>query len=110
MKHGFIYIMFNKNRTVLYIGVTNNLERRVLEHKASTGGRFTSKYNLFDLLYWEQINGIKLAIQREKQLKNWHSEWKWNLIKEENPRLNDLLKDWYTKQEIEEYRKNIKAD
>lgn len=101
--------MSNKNRTTLYIGVTNNIERRVLEHKASAGGKFTSKYNLFDLLYWERINGMQVAINREKQLKNWYSEWKWNLIKEENPELKDLAKDWYTTKEIEEFRKNIKS-
>jgi putative endonuclease len=102
--------MSNKNRTTLYIGVTNNLERRVLEHKASTGGKFTSRYNLLDLLYWEEINGMQIAINREKQLKNWHSDWKWNLIKEENPEFKDLAKDWYTIKEIEEYRQNNKAD
>lgn len=110
MKQGFIYIMSNIKRTTLYIGVTNNLERRVLEHKAASGSKFTSKYNLFGLLYWEKINGMQLAIQREKQLKNWHSQWKWNLIKKGNPELKDLAEDWYTEQEIKEYRNNITAD
>jgi putative endonuclease len=110
MKQGFVYIMSNKNRTTLYIGVTNNIERRVLEHKASCGSVFTSKYNLFDLLYWEKIDGMMRAIDREKQLKNWHSDWKWNLIKEENPTLVDLAKDWFTDEEIREYKRSLLAD
>ena len=79
MKEGFVYILSNMNRTTLYIGVTNNLERRMLEHKAGVGSIFASKYNLTDLLYFEQIQGMKNAITREKQLKNWHKEWTWNL-------------------------------
>ena len=90
MKQGFVYIMSNKNRTTLYIGVTNNLERRVLEHKAACGSKFTFKYNLFDLLYWERIDGMQRAIDREKQLKNWHRKWKNNLVEKENPEWKDL--------------------
>jgi len=91
MKDAFVYIMSNKNKTVLYIGVTNNINRRVAEHKEGEGGYFTSKYNLTELLYFEQFLGIKNAIQREKQLKGWHKEWKWNLIKSVNPKLEDLF-------------------
>ena len=95
MKEAFVYIMTNKKRTTLYIGVTNDLERRVLEHKSGEGSVFTSKYKLTDLVYFEQIPGMLNAIEREKQLKNWHRDWKWNLIKESNPGLEDLAKDWY---------------
>jgi putative endonuclease len=95
MKQGFVYIMSNKNRTTLYIGVTNDLERRVLEHKSGKGSVFTSKYKLTDLLYFEQIDGFQNAINCEKQLKNWHKDWKWKLIKEENPDLTDLAADWF---------------
>ena len=95
MKQGFVYMVSNKNRTTLYVGVTNNLERRILEHKRGTGSAFTSKYNLTDLMYFEQIDGMLNAIKREKQLKNWHKEWKWNLIKKENPELKDLSDGWY---------------
>jgi len=95
MKQGFVYMGSNKNRTTLYVGVTNNLERRILEHKRGTGSAFTSKYNLTDLMYFEQIDGMLNAIKREKQLKNWHKEWKWNLIKKENPELKDLSDGWY---------------
>ena len=73
-KQGFIYILTNKSRTVLYIGVTSDLQRRVLEHKAEKGAEFSSKYKTFYLLYFEQINGMQNAINREKQLKNWHKQ------------------------------------
>ena len=102
-KQGFVYILSNKNRTTLYIGVTNDLKRRVLEHKAGKS-KFTKEYNLFDLLYFEQINGIEKAIEREKQLKNWNSDWKWELIKKENPELVDLAIEWFIEKEIKEYK------
>jgi putative endonuclease len=86
--------MSNKNVTTFYIGVTNDLERRVKEHKEGNGSEFTSKYNLTHLLYYETISDIKTAISREKQLKNWHREWKINLIKELNPTMTDLAADW----------------
>jgi putative endonuclease len=102
-KQGFIYILSNKNRTTLYIGVTNDLKRRILEHKAGKA-KFSSKFNLFDLLYFEQINGIEKAIERENQLKNWNSEWKWELIKKENPELVDLAKGWFSEEEMLDYK------
>ena len=86
--------MSNKHMTTFYIGVTNNLERRVAEHKSGEGSIFTSKYNLDYLVYYEMITDIKTAIKREKQLKRWHREWKINLIKELNPTFEDLDKDW----------------
>lgn len=94
MKTGFVYIMSNKNRTVLYIGVTSNLERRVWEHRTGQSC-FTKSYNCHHLLYYERIAGMKNAIDREKQLKKWHREWKWNLIKTQNPDLKDLAEGWY---------------
>jgi putative endonuclease len=94
MKTGFVYIMSNKNRTVLYIGVTSNLEARVLEHRSGQS-HFTKSYNCHYLLYFESIPGMQNAIDREKQLKNWRREWKWNLIKAENPELKDLAEGWY---------------
>jgi putative endonuclease len=106
MKEGFVYIMSNKNRTTTYIGVTSDLERRVLEHKSGLGSSFTKKYKLYDLVYYEPIQGMQNAIDREKQLKNWHKEWKWNLIKEENPDLKDLAVEWFTKEEIEAFKED----
>jgi putative endonuclease len=102
-KQGFVYILTNKSRTVLYIGVTSDLQRRILEHKAGKGSQFSTKYKTFDLLYFEQLNGMQNAIDREKQLKNWHKDWKWNIIKEENPNLIDIASDWFSKNEIEEF-------
>ncbi len=90
MNSGCVYIMSNKNRSTLYIGVTSNLTARVLEHRSGTGSKFTSKYNCFDLIYFEYHPSIVAAIAREKQLKNWHRDWKINLIKSENPKLLDL--------------------
>ena len=94
LTNAFVYIMSNKNVTTFYIGVTNDLERRVKKHKEGNGSEFTSKYNLTYLLYYETISDIKAAISREKQLKNWHREWKINLIKELNPLMTDLATDW----------------
>jgi len=95
MRKGFVYIMSNKNRTSFYIGVTNSIKRRVLEHKTGNGSVFTKKYNLVDLVYFEKIEGMDECIQREKQLKKWHRDWKINLIKEDNPEMVDLAADWY---------------
>ena len=86
----YVYIMSNIKRTTLYIGVTNNLIQRVWDHKQGNGSAFTKKYNLIILLYAEECGCISDAIEREKQLKRWHKEWKWNLIKSLNPELVDL--------------------
>lgn len=86
--------MSNKNITTFYIGVTNDLERRVKEHKNGNGSEFTSKYKLTHLVYYEMISDINKAIQREKQLKNWHRKWKIDLIKKLNSEMLDLAKDW----------------
>jgi putative endonuclease len=104
MKDGFIYIVTNKHRTTIYIGVTSDIEKRILMHKSGYGYIFTKRYLLTDLLYFERISGIHNAINREKQLKNWHKDWKWSLIKEVNPELKDLAAEWFTQEQIEEYR------
>jgi putative endonuclease len=94
LTNAFVYIMSNKNLTTFYTGVTNELERRVQEHKNGDGSEFTSKYKLTYLFYYEIIGDIKTAIQREKQLKNWHREWKIDLINKLNPKMLDLAIDW----------------
>jgi len=86
----YCYILSNKNRTVLYIGFTNNLVRRLKQHEAGNGAYFTKKYSVIDLVYFEEYSDKKIAKERERQLKRWHKEWKWNLIKESNPNLNTL--------------------
>ena len=95
----------NYKRTSLYIGVTNDIERRILEHKAGIGSTHTSKYKLKFLMHYETIPSIAEAIQREKQLKNWHKEWKWNLIKESNPTLKDLAEDWFDDIDIQSVKR-----
>ena len=88
-----VYIMTNAYNTTLYIGVTNDLLRRVNEHKTKFNEGFTSKYNLDKLVYFELTPSIEDAINREKQLKNWKRDWKINLIKKTNPNFKDLSKD-----------------
>ena len=100
MKKGFVYILSNYNRTTLYIGMTNDIENRVLEHKAQIGSAFTRRYQLKYLMYYEECPSIATAIDREKQLKNWKKEWKWNLIRTENPKLEDLAKEWFDDNDI----------
>ena len=89
MKDYYVYILSNTHKT-LYIGVTNNLVRRMYEHKHKLIDGFSKKYNLNKLVYFEQCNSIKDAIKREKQLKNWHRGWKINLIESINPEWKDL--------------------
>jgi len=90
MKQSFVYILTNKYRTTFYIGITSDLTKRMDEHKEGTGSKFTIKYNVTDLVYFEVFSAINQAIAREKQLKNWHHDWKVNLIKEQNPKLKTL--------------------
>ena len=84
--------MNNKKNGVLYIGVTNNLLRRVWEHKEGILKGFTEKYKLKNLVYYEFHEDILSAIQREKHLKLWSRQWKVKLIEKENPEWNDLYK------------------
>src|SRR5690606_19741195 len=85
-KSGFVYIMTNKNRTTLYIGVTNDLCRRIYEHKNHlVKGSFTDRYNLEYCIYYEEFSYFNLAIQREKELKNWNRQKKEDLINRKNP-------------------------
>ena len=87
----YIYIISNRNLSPLYVGVTNNLEKRIWEHKNKINPEsYSATYNLHKLLYWEQTENITSAIAREKQLKNWHKVWKLNLIKTKNPHFADL--------------------
>ncbi len=89
----FVYILSNARRTVLYIGVTNDLKRRLEEHRRGAGESFSNKYRTTDLLWCERFGFIHDAIAREKQLKNWHREWKWNLVRESNPEMRDLAEE-----------------
>lgn len=83
----YCYIVSNKNKTVLYIGYTENLERRINQHKKGNGAVFTKRYNATELIYFEKFTNKKEAKKREKQLKNWKKDWKWDLVKKSNPEL-----------------------
>lgn len=85
-----VYILTNYSNTTLYIGVTSDLIKRIWEHKNKVVDGFTKKYNVDKLVYYELCESIETAIKREKQLKNWHRSWKINLIKEKNPKFEDL--------------------
>ncbi len=90
MKQFYVYILTNKSNKVLYIGVTNDLERRMYEHKNKMINGFTKKYNLNKLVYFETTSDVRSALEKEKQLKNWHRSWKINLINEFNSEWKDL--------------------
>jgi len=89
----YVYILTNVSRT-LYVGVTNNLERRVYEHKHKVIAGFTRKYNLTMLIYLEATSDVRAALTREKQIKGWTRDKKIALIEEQNPMWQDLSKAW----------------
>jgi putative endonuclease len=90
MYNYYVYILTNRKDGTLYIGVTNNLIRRMFEHKNKLSVGFTKKYNIDILVYYEHTSNIESAIGREKAMKKWNREWKVNLIEESNPNWNDL--------------------
>lgn len=92
-KAGYIYILTNKNNTVLYTGVTSNLAKRVYEHKNHLVDGFSKRYNLEKLVYYEVFQDISLAIQREKQIKASSRKNKEKLINSINHEWNDLVEE-----------------
>ena len=90
---GYVYILTTKNNKMLYIGVTNNLIRRVYEHKQGLVGGFTKKFHIKKLVYYEQFSTIQDAISREKVLKEWNRAWKNHLIDLFNPSWRDLYEE-----------------
>ncbi len=90
---GYVYIMSNKTRSVLYIGVTSDLHTRVYQHRNNQGLKFTKKYRCRYLIYYEVFDDIEAALTREKQLKKWKRQWKLDLIKKSNPGVRDLSKE-----------------
>ena len=94
MEHkGYVYFMTTSSNKVLYIGVTNSLKRRVIEHAEGNGSEFTSKYNCHKLVYYESFPDIQQASVREKQLKHFKREWKNKLVDAVNPEWTDLKQD-----------------
>ena len=94
MNSYYVYILTNAYDTVMYIGVTNNLERRLYEHKNKLIKGFTERYNVHKLVYFETSTDIHAAIEREKQLKGWRREKKNALVETMNPEWRDLSEDW----------------
>ena len=90
----FVYILSNWDDSVLYIGVTSNLPRRLCEHRHGLVDGFTKQYNVHKLVYYEHTNDVYSAISREKQLKNWNRTKKNFLISRMNPQWKDLSADW----------------
>ena len=90
MKNYYVYIVTNKLRGTLYIGITDNLVRRGNEHRNGLIDGFTKKYNLKRLVYFEVFNRVEDAIHREKRLKKWNRQWKIDLIEKVNPNWDDL--------------------
>jgi putative endonuclease len=90
----YVYILTNWNNRVMYIGVTNNLERMLFEHKNKLVKCFTEKYNLNKLVYFEWTENIESAIHREKVIKKWRREKKNNLVQTANPEWRDLSLEW----------------
>lgn len=93
-KQYYVYVLTNKSNKVLYIGMTNDIVRRMFEHKTKLVEGFTKKYNLTKLVYYEVTNDVESAIRGEKQLKNWHRDWKINLINQLNPEWKDLSEEF----------------
>ncbi len=88
-------MLTNIKNKVLYVGVTNNLERRIHEHKHKSIEGFTAKYNVHKLVYFEETNDVNAALAREKQIKGWKRDKKNRLIEENNPDWLDLSQEWY---------------
>jgi putative endonuclease len=89
-KQYFVYILASKKNGTLYIGMTNDLNKRVYQHKNNLVDGFTKKYNVHNLVYYEIHNDVYIAIKREKLLKKWNRQWKIELIETNNPEWNDL--------------------
>ena len=93
MKTYYVYITSNRHRTVFYTGLTNDLPRRIEEHKTGVGSGYTSFYRASDLLYFEEYGEVKHAIAREKEIKGWRREKKVHLIQQMNPEMKDLASE-----------------
>jgi putative endonuclease len=93
-KNYFVYILTNDRNTVLYTGITNNLERRIYEHKNNMVKGFTDRYNVKKLVWYDCTRDVNQAIEIEKKIKNRSRQWKIDLIETNNPKWEDLSKQW----------------
>jgi putative endonuclease len=91
----YVYILASRRNGTLYIGVTNNLTRRVFEHREGRGSNFTRKYGVTRLVYYEIFEDVHAAIARESRLKKYKREWKINLIQTNNVEWRDLAAEWF---------------
>ncbi len=114
----YIYILTNYSKIILYVGFTNNIIRRMIEHKNDLGCKFTRKYKLKYLVYFEQCEDVCRMMEREKEIKGWRREKKNNLIKSVNPNLNDIsdklfrdneITEQITEETVEELREKYKS-
>jgi putative endonuclease len=94
MKTCYVYILASKRNGTLYVGMTNNIQRRIREHKAEINEGFSKRYAVKQLFYFESHPSPGLAIKREKRVKKWNRAWKLSLIEEMNPTWKDLSQDW----------------
>ena len=92
-KHYYVYILANRRNGTLYVGVTSDLIKRTCQHKDDLVAGFTKKYQVHNLVHYEQFQDVNEAIAREKQLKDWHRKWKLQLIEESNPDWEDLYEE-----------------
>ena len=95
MNSYYVYILASKYNGTLYVGVTNELIRRVYEHKNKLIEGFAKKYDVDRLVHYEETGDVSAAIKREKQLKEWQRAWKIQLIEKDNPLWRDLYEDWH---------------
>ena len=91
----YVYLLTNWNDKVMYVGVTNDLKRRIHEHKTKAVKGFTAKYNVHKLVYFEATTDVRVAIAREKEIKKWRRQKKNALVQSMNPEWKDLSKDWF---------------
>ena len=89
----FVYILASKRNGTLYIGIANNLLKRIDQHKQNIIEGFTERYSVHRLVYFEQYRDVHAAIRREKQLKKWNRQWKLELIEKDNPDWRDLFEE-----------------
>jgi putative endonuclease len=93
MREYYVYILASRRNGTLYVGMTNDLAKRVVRHRKSRGSKFEQKYNLYGLVYYEKVNGYREARRRERQLKWWKRKWKIALIEQMNPEWRELSKE-----------------
>ena len=102
MKQYYVYILASRRNGTLYVGVTNDLLRRMYEHRHGLVPGFTKKYGVHILVYYEETPDVKAAIAREKQIKKWNRAWKLEIIESMNPDWNDLSAEWFSDQLADE--------